>query len=68
MLQFNPDEPEFEEFFVQVTETSFRVYNNKLECYETPESPKIQIPLCAIETVIENFDHKLLAVDDDDNS
>ena len=51
MLQFNPDEPEFEEFFIQVTETSMRIYNNKLEFYDTPDSPKVQIPLSAIESV-----------------
>ena len=68
MLQFKPDEPEFDEFLVTMTETSMRVYKNRLEYIENPESPKIQIPLCAIESVHEEFDVKLLAVDEDENS
>ena len=68
MLQFNPDEPEFEEFFIQVTETSMRIYNNKLEFYDTPDQPKVQIPLSAIESVQEEFDLKVLAIDEDENS
>ena len=68
MLQFNPDEPEFDEFFIQVTETAMRVYRNKLESLENPANPKIQIPLCAIESIHENFDLNLMAVDNDENS
>lgn len=68
MLQFNESEPDFNEYFVQVTETAMRIYENKLASIDTPELPFIQIPLCAIETVIENFDHTKLGLDNDDNS
>jgi hypothetical protein len=45
-----------------------RVFRNKLESLENPNCPKIQIPLCAIESIHENFDLGLMAVDNDDNS
>ena len=51
-----------------ITETAMRVYSNRLQYIESPESPKIQIPLCAIESIHEEFDVKLLAVDEDENS
>lgn len=45
-----------------------RIYRNKLEQVENPTLPLIQIPLSAFEAIYEDFDHSVLALDNDDNS
>jgi hypothetical protein len=41
MLQFNSAEPEFNEIYLQVTETAMRIYENKLSSIDSPELPLI---------------------------
>ena len=41
MLQFSQESAEFNEHIVQITETSMRIFSNRLEMIETPDQPLV---------------------------
>jgi hypothetical protein len=58
MLQHFKSGPEFiEDYVLSVSDVCFRIYENKLIAQTNSESPILNIPIGAIEGVVEYFDN-----------
>ena len=64
-LRFSEEGPECAAHFIVITEQMLRIYHDKMVYMDTPEQPLVQIPIYAIESVIENFSHQYLDLDEE---
>ena len=67
-LWYNPDEPEFLQAFMVMTETCLRIYDNELDFYQSKEEPQFQIPIKAIKAVHERVIIDPLKLDFEDSN